>query len=200
MRTFKVIAVLLTLFIVGFIIESCIKCEKVFSFEYSLSSFELHPMDSEVIMWITDDLLVFRKDFGVEIEFKADINLLANCQHFSSFFIQSAYAWSCAHDTYYPKDYIVSVQVFSNKDFDETHPAGSNVVEFFQIRGWGGGGFHSFEEFLKYPAPEFSNMSSFRFTCLTTATALEAGEYEFNFVVTLSDERVLEQSIKAVLE
>jgi len=50
MKTLKIITVLLTIFVVGFIIELCIKCEKVFSFQYSLSSFEIHPLDKETIM------------------------------------------------------------------------------------------------------------------------------------------------------
>ena len=214
-KVFAVVTVWLILLILSVIVDSCIRCPKTFSYQYSLSSFEIHPIGNEEIMSLMgngrsgadENPLVFRKDFGVQIEFKADINMLANRVRVNSFFIQSAYAWSCEHDRFYPKNSIVSIKVFSNKDFSEIYPAGSNVAEFFQIREWSGnvneyGPFPwltSFEDYFQRPAPEFWAFFDYKINCLITAINIEAGEYEFRFVVGLSDERVLEQTIKAVL-
>jgi len=215
MKIFKIIAIWVTLLVVSVAIESCFNCPETFSFQYSLSSFEIHPIDKETIMSLMgngrsdadSNPLVFRKDFGVEIKFIADIKL-ANSGCAGSFFMQSAYAWSCEPDYFYPKNSIVSIQVFSDKDFGEKYPAGSNIAEFFQIREWPGGYYEetpfpwltSFEEYFKRPAPVFSSNFDYSIICLLTATTIEAGEYKFNFVIKLSDDRIIEQSITAVLQ
>jgi hypothetical protein len=121
--------------------------------------------------------------------------------------MQSAYACDCEGDIYYPKDKVVSIQVFSDKDFDETHPAGSDIAEFFKIRELGNYVQNqwqltlvSFESYFEYPAQTFSGNPHIEIPCVLTATTIEAGEYEFTFVFKLSDERTLEQSMKSVLE
>ncbi len=206
---------ILSLLAAGLIIESCCKCEELPPSEYSFSSFEIHPMDNKAIMSAMEGYVgaggadenpfVFRKDFGVAIEFIAyDVNMLANCRHAGSFF-PSAYACECPGSILYPKDSIVSIQVFSDKDFDETHLAGADIAEFFQIREWdshtSSPWLTSFESYFKRPAPVFYEGGFYWWiTCLLTATNLKSGEYEFHFVVRLSDKRTLEQSVKAVLQ
>jgi hypothetical protein len=216
MKILKAIVVLFALFFVGLIIESC-RCPQTYSYEYSLSSFEIYPLDNEAILSLMgsaagggdENPLVFRKDFGAEIEFKTNIKLLANQKHVGSFFIQTTYAFSCPEDTYEPREHIVSLQVFSDRDFGETHPAGANIAEFFKVSEWNWyyegkeslfPGLTSFEDYFQRPAPTFNAPPDYRINCLITETELEAGEYEFRFVVTLSDGRILENSIIAVLE
>ena len=210
MRTLKIITIVLILPIVGIIIEACCRCEKPSPYAYSLSSFELYPMDSSAILSLkgnenaNNNPLVFRKDFGVGLKFNAMPETTAACKFSTPFFIQSAYACSCVKGKGYPKDSVVSMQVFSDKDFGESHKVGSDISEFFQVREWSE---HtsfpyliSFENYFKRPTPKLQDYFYFWITCLLTATTVEAGEYEFNFVATLSDGRVLEQSIHAVLK
>ena len=205
MKFFRKIGVLLILFVVSLTIETCIncKCPKIKSFEYSISSFNI----------IQSDLIGInvppecRKDFAIWFVFETENTAIANCKPVNSLFMQSAYACDCSGDMYYPKDKIVSIQVFSDKDFDETHPAGSDIAEFFKIRELGNYiqnqwqlTLVSFESYFEYPPQTFSGSPHIEIPCVLTATTIEAGEYEFIFVFKLSDERTLEQSMKSVLE
>jgi len=117
----------------------------------------------------------------------------------NSLFIQSAYACDCEDAGYYLKERVTSIQVFSEKDFDETHPTSTDIAEFFKVYK-GSGILTSFESYVKYLEPTFYTIIDLQFRCVLTANVFETGEYEFTFVVGLSDGRELKQSIKAVLE
>jgi len=217
MKIFKGFFLLISFFVVILITESCFfRCDKVYSFEYSFSSFVIHPMYNEEIMLLMgsdiggadENPLEFRKDFGFHIEFIADITKVAKNKQTNNSLIQSAYAWSCEDDTYYPKNYIVSIQVFSDKDFDETHPVGSDISKYFKIREWfgPGDGFNlfpwltSFDDYFGIGGYESKGGFNNKITCLITATTIETGDYNFNIVVRLSDDTFLEQSVQAILE
>ena len=206
MKFFRVIEIFLFLFVVSLTTERCgmnCKCPKSQSFEYSISSFNI----------IQSDLIGInvppecRKDFAIWFVFETENTAIANCKSVNSLFMQSACACDCEGDIYYPKDKVVSIQVFSDKDFGETHPAGSDIAEFFKIRELGNYVQNqwqltlvSFESYFEYPAQTFSGNPHIKFPCVLTATTIDAGEYEFTFVFKLSDERTLEQSMKSVLE
>jgi len=214
MKIIKVIAVLLSISIVSLIVQSCF-CTKYPPGKYSLLSFSVSPLDSERIIRVIGGTLYtgetepypFRTDFGVRISFqyKIDSTIVTKHEPVKSLFIQSAYALiTCPGPIFYPIDSITSIQVFSDKDFGETHLAGADISEFFKIREWNGQTpfpwLTSFEDYLKRPATILDGSIFIYFRCLITATDVEAGEHNFRFVVRLSDERVLEQSVKGVLE
>ena len=199
MKFFRIIGVFLTLFVVNLVFESCIdnRCPKSKKFEYSILSFSLTQLDLEVWFSALPDYVEFRRDFGVQFIFETEKTVMAkNCKPVNSLFMRSVYALDCVPDTYFPKEKIISIQVFSDKDFGETHPAGTDVAEFFKVLM--GFDIVSFESFFENPVEELSFLLNF--VCVLTATNIKAGEYEFTFVVNLSDERTLEQSIKSVLE
>jgi hypothetical protein len=213
MKTFKVIAVLLTFSIVSLIVESCIgeKCPKRESKKYSLSSFSIFSLDSETIIRDMDfiqtqspemNLHTFRKDFVIDIGFYSTVSMIAKYKPSKSLFIQSAYALSCPPPIYYPVDSITSIQIFSDKNFDETHLAGTDIAEFFRILSWNGQSYHflSFEDYLQRPAPILEGLEIFGFRSFVTVTDVESGEHNFRIVVELSDERTLEQTIKKIFE
>ena len=201
--------------IAGSIVESCLRCPKYQPGEYSLSSFYTSPLSNKEIMSVIGgeqyagetNPYPFRTDFGVYIYFqcKTDSTIEANYKPVNSLFIQSAYAFNCGdRPIFYPIDSIISIQVFSDKDFGETHLAGTDIAKFFKICEWNYAtrvpSLTSFEDYLKRPAPILNGFYAIYFHCLITATNVESGEHNFRFVVKLSDERILEQSIKGVLE
>ena len=215
MRIFRIITALLSLSIVNLIVESC--CPELQYEEYSLSSFSISPMDRNGIMRAIGgtqyrgekEPYPFRTDFGVHFLFsctcKRNITSMAKDIPVKSLFLQPAFATTpCPKHIYYPKDSIVSIQVFSDKDFDQKHLAGTNVADFFKICKSYGPNYvpilFPFEEYLKYPAPILRDEKVIDFFCLITATHVESGEYNFRFVIKLSDGRILEQSIKGVLD
>lgn len=195
--------------------ETCLlcKCGPPSSFEYSIVSFDTYLLDKEAIKSYMEGhndasgenpMNAIREDFGIQIVFETLTLPIAKCKPVSFSLIQSAYACSCEDGMFYPKESIVSVQVFSNKSFGETYPTGSDVAEFFQVREWDGRTSYpwlsSFKNYFEHPADIANEGFFFNIYCFLTAKNIEGGEYEFTFVVKLSDDRVLEQSIKAVLE
>ena len=221
MKFIRIIGILLILFVVSLTAERCFKCKcpKIKTVECSISSFSINQLDGEELKRImagslpagvVDNPLECRKDFGIEFVFETKNTVIANCKPVNSLFIQSAYACECEEYQYYAREGIISILVFSDKDFDETHPAGTDITEFFKIHEWDATQYPylakltSFESYFKYPRPSPASVIYhdywYRFYCVLMATDIEAGEYEFTFVVNLSDERTLEQSIKAVLQ
>ena len=205
LKFFRMIGILLIFLVIGLTMERCCRCPKTKSFEYSISSLSVEQLDHETLIWLMNKLqqagnpIEFRKDFGVVFLFETASTVIANSNSIHSFFIQSAYACDCEAPTHYPKESITSIKVFSDKDFGETHPAGTNISDFFKIED-SRSQLTSFENYLEYFPPSFDGGVSLWFRCLVTATTIEAGEYDFTFVVELTDERIFEQSIKAVLE
>ena len=206
MKIFRMIGLLLFLFIVSLTVGNCLprKCRKTYKYEYSISSFSIRNFNRKELIWINYYIqqagitIECRNDFGVDLVFETENTLIANCQPVNYLFMQSAHA-DCPFDMYYPKENIISIQIFSDRDFCETHPSGTNIVEFFKIYDGAPLYLISFEDYLKYPLPTDGRFY-LQFRCVLTTAAIEAGEYEFTFVVELSDERIFEQSIKSVLQ
>ena len=196
MRIFRIIGILLFLLVVSLIMERCCKCSNPKSIEYSILSFSFKQYDG---LSVIPEYVECRKDFGIWFIFETEKKVIANCKPVIFLIMQSAYAvCECIEDTYYPKDKIISIQVFSDKDFGETHPSGTDISEFFKILVGIHGGLISFESYFERPTDDWRVLSDF--VCVITTTPIKAGEYEFTFVVSLSDGRTLEQSIKAVLK
>ena len=229
MKFFRIIVILFLFLLVSLTIDSCehghCGCEKYKTYEYSLSSVLLKQLDDGEIWGLlrdnstwekVTDPNVIRENFAISITFLPEVFYKANFRPVNSLFIQSAYACSCPSDEYYPKENIVSIKVFSDKDFGKIHPAGTNIAEFFKIHEWefstyvvGNNQFMksvptfmSFESYIKRnPYFHFDGYNSgFWARCFLSAITIESGEYEFRFVFELSDERTLEQSIKTFLE
>ena len=202
MKFFRILGIFLTLFVVSMAAESCGgKCPKSKSIECAISGFQLGLMrDVDISHFMTvvpDFSLECRKDFGLWIGVYA-APVVAKCNPFNSLFIQSAYALDCIGDICSVKDHIISIQVFSDKDFGEVS-AGSDIAEFFRLYEWDKQSLSSklisFEDYIDLPAPDFSERQ-ISLSCFLTNITIEPGEYEFNFVIGLSDERTFTQSIK----
>jgi len=206
-RFFKIIGLWLILSAISLTANRCKhKCDDT-PIEYSILSFSLTELGKEHLQWINEEIhpLECRTDFGVAVRFKSRYEKIVNYKPVNSFFIQSAYATSidCPEVKYYLLDSIVSIRIFSDKDFGETHSAGTDIAEFFKIQ-YGIYG-EEFDYWTLTPLESFYKSSTSlqnhsMFNCVIVPVAVEAGEYEFTFVVELSDERILTNSIKAVLK
>jgi len=201
MEFFKKIGILLILFIVGLTIETCNK-EVLYECNCPESKYECSILSFSVDQVNEDDLsrrpipesLECRKDFALVFKFDVERTFIAKCKPVHSLFLQSAFACSCYSPSYL-KESIISIQVFSDKDFGETHPAGTDIAELFKIL-IGGTKLLSFEDFIELP----DITSYLRFACVLTETSIDEGEYEFTFVVNLADERSYEQSVKNIFK
>jgi len=107
--------------------------------------------------------------------------------------MQSAFACSCYYPSYL-KESITSIRVFSDKDFGETYPAGTDIADLFKILISGTKSI-SIEDFI-----DFHDIMTYhsKFVCVLTENTIDEGEYEFTFVVDLADERTFEQSVTSI--
>ena len=216
--------ILSILLIIG-IAESCIicpECNPVYM-DYTISSLTLLNVDcydqKRVNSFGEDENRPIDKiHYGIKMVFNTRDIYAAICEPTNSLFIQSAYACDCSPDEFYPQESIISINIFSDKNFGETHKAGTDISDLFGIMVWQekeqvppfpvewGWALIPFADYLErivptwYLAIDNHGNRFFDFTCLMVSPPSEAGEYEFTVVVILSDERILEQSIKAILE
>ena len=198
MKILKKIGILLSLFVVGLTIETCSKetfydcnCPES-KIECSVLSFSVDHVD-EVTLSLLPESLEYRKDFALVLDFDVERTFIAKCEPVHSLFMQSAFACSCYYPSYL-KESITSIRVFSDKDFGETHPAGTDIAELFKILISGTKSL-SVEDFIEH---QDIMMNRSQFICVLTENTIDEGEYEFTFVVDLADERTFEQSVTSI--
>jgi hypothetical protein len=74
---------------------------------------------------------VARLNYGLNIQFDTKETVYA--QFAFKGLISSAYACKCGPDYYSPRDTLKSIRIFTLKDFDASHPAGSEISEYFKL-------------------------------------------------------------------
>lgn len=205
MKFSKTACVLLIFLIAGLIAESCFDCHPSY-FTCSIASLKLVSVDDrEEYLEIAGHRPVSRSHYGIRIYFDME-KYIAECRRSRSF-IQSANAMEQCKDYYSLKDSIASIRIFSDRNFDASHPSGADISDCFMIRE------HvvtstvplveslvliPLTDYLKNFVPnDYGDIGTI--TCML-ATPPDTGEYTFTVIAHLSDGRELEQSIKTVLE
>ena len=77
--------------------------------------------------------IITSANYGIQIQFLIE-NLVSRKQQVKWGLMQSAYACSCVEDTFLPKEDILSVEIFSNNDFDSTHPKNTDLSLYFKVK------------------------------------------------------------------
>lgn len=110
--------------------------------------------------------------------------------------IQSAYAFSCdCYDEryYIPADTLVSLEIITGNDFDATHPAGSDISEYFL--GFDSHSYRTAEEMLELSIwyNEDFEILEFIFLLMNEPDPELGSSHQFTVRLSVSDGRVLEQ-------
>jgi hypothetical protein len=171
----------------------------------------LAPLDYQKEYYeITKDQPVLRNHYGIRMDFDMETHVAGGWM--PSSFIQSANAMEECKDEYIHQDTIVSVQIYSDRDFGISFPTGTDIVETFKIREhkstYNPSSQLLDEKIVFTPIADYLNRTSnylddkwyfLPLVCMLV-TPPDVGEYTLRVVVRLSDGRELEQSIKAILE
>ena len=145
----------------------------------------------------TESLQINKNAYGIRLYLKREKNAVACTQQIQSIFVQSAYATSveCPPEYIYsPTDSIVSIKIFTVKNFDNQHAENSEITDYFRVD-------HPYSTVENYVATmQYTYEDDFEYwgqelkidLLLMTAPAGN-NKQQFEVQITLSDGRVLKQ-------
>lgn len=118
-----------------------------------------------------------------------------------SLFIGSAYAFKCGCGPdyqYSPKDTIISIKVFTEKDFDDSHPAGAEISDYFKVFKP-----YLFSDINHYLVNQENVFVGYKeivvtFDLLLMTPPASGVQHQFRIEVGLTDGRVLTETAKEV--
>lgn len=129
----------MALAIVTQIVIACCSCKQTTFGKYTHKSIDVVNLDtsgSEII--VARSNAVFKNSYGIELLFHR--SRIACAMPVGSLFISTSYAHSCScppEVEILAQDSITQVHVITLRDFDESHPAGSDISDYFKIRPYG---------------------------------------------------------------
>ncbi len=202
----RLVVLFLVLIPVVDLLYSCCDCDvETAYFTYSHKALFIKNLDNSGKGAIASDSLELNKNaYGIRFSLEREKNGIAqNLKQANSIFVQPANAFSCLCPPdciYLPSDSIVSINIFTLKDFDDLHSENSDITEYFRVK-------HSYatvEEYVaniyytfEYDIEAFSEMLlEFDLLLMTAPTA--GSNQQFKVRVVLSDGRVLEQQTSEI--
>jgi len=147
-KIFKVAAILVLPILVELII-SCCDCPETISLDYTNCSMTVSNLDNsgpEPV--VTQSEGVSKKAYGIRIAVSRN-GSQCRANPIKQSLFASAHATKCdcpPEQEFLPKDSILSVRVITKFDFDATHPADSDVSEYFYV--FSNGEFTAIDEFI----------------------------------------------------
>jgi hypothetical protein len=134
MKIGKIGVLLLIAFLVRLSI-SCCDCPPTTSYKYSFDSVDIFNIDNsgQTPVLVTSGTIP-KEAYGMQIECSLKQIAFNKFRVFETF--NSVYAYDCfcpPEIEYIAQDTITDLRIMSLNDFDETHPANSNISEYFKV-------------------------------------------------------------------
>jgi hypothetical protein len=172
------VLVLLSLPFMAQVFAACCECLDTVLKNYSNKIMTVANLDNSGIQpVVTNSSSVPKNAYGIKVEIQREI--VACAQKQIPTFFSSAYALSCECPptlAIAAKDSIVSFKVFSVYDFDDDHPANSDISEFFRVT--------DYDAYATIPQ-YLSTQSSFRYSRFGYSKWTLTAEDQLNFEITL---------------
>jgi len=203
----KKILIVLSIPVMAEIAIACCDCLETISKNYSHKSIVVQHLDNSGEKPEVTYGSVPKHAYGVRVTFTREV-VACRAKQTPTFF-QSAYAFSCdcpPELTIAPKDSIVSIHLFAEHDFDPSHPADSDVSDYFKVYFPDAFSFTSIEDYLQ-PVINYrgySNLVLFDESQLEEELTLllmtppENTVNKFRIQITLSDGRIFEQTTEEI--
>ncbi|PHN04187.1 DUF5034 domain-containing protein [Flavilitoribacter nigricans] len=195
MKWNKVLVVLLIPVAVN-ILSSCCECLESMFFDYTNCSISVEELDNSRLQpEVSSNKMILKEAFGlrVNVERKQDL-----ChQRSTPLFVTSAFAFSCEcppETVFQPLDSILTIQITTLRDFDDTHLSGSDVSEYFSVLL--STEFISIDEFISNLRNEVYDLEYdiLKFDLMLMTPPPATGAHQFAVSLELSDGRVLSKS------
>jgi hypothetical protein len=182
------------------LIVSCCDCVAPTIYSYTNKSIDLKNLDNTGIEPIVSDSnSIAKAAYGIRLTIEKE--QIAKSEYMNFHLIQNSYATSCECPPpiqYNPKDSILSIKIMCLSDFDNTHPANSNVSEYFKI--YKNHSYTTIQNFIKnshfilYDKTEFQTTIDFLLVQAPTINSIQ----KFKIQLYLSDNRVLEKETTSI--
>ncbi|RZK15707.1 MAG: DUF5034 domain-containing protein [Pedobacter sp.] len=189
----KKIFFVLALALISQLVVSCVDCNCLpkQTFKVSYKGIVLRNLDSpnELLQSSTATAIPATR-YGILIEFATE-KIAWRIPKATFGLISSAYACDCIGDDYFPIEEISALQIFSNNDFDPSHPKGTELSAHFKFKR--DKAMFSVADYIKSLKEQNHNSNSVFFQGLFLQTApTGTKKHKFKIIITLSDNRVLE--------
>lgn len=189
----KKIFFVLAFALVAQLIVACVDCDcpPYRKFTFTNKGISLNNLDASLPQpMVTTASTISSANYGVHIELITEV-ISWRKKRTSWGLMQSAYACSCAEDDYKPKEKILSLEIFSNNDYDATHPKNTDLSLYFNVKR--NSGTVSIAKYLD-SIKDFEYLARYAFDegiFLQVPPNINK-KHKFRFKMTLSDGRILE--------
>jgi hypothetical protein len=130
---------------------SCCDCPATNTYQYTFDSIKIFHIDnSGQTPAIVDSGIIPKEAYGLQIECSLGQLAFYKCADFASFNTIYAYDCFCPPEIQYvAQDTISEIKIISLNDFDTTHPADSEISEYFKVLT--SNTYITIQQYLDYP-------------------------------------------------
>jgi hypothetical protein len=199
MKPIKILLLLLFPLIAELFV-SCCDCPEVTTEFYSNQFLEIDHLDnSGSVAIITNGPSVPKQAYGIQM--RLGLEKVACNPASRTHFISTSYAFQC--DCPPPetiaRDSVTTLEIFTTNDFDETHPANTDVSDYFKI--FVGSTYASIDDIIPNLSRiyyyELESVVTTELLLMTPPTLNES--HSFKVILTLSDGRTFEASSSPII-
>ncbi|MEM1003530.1 MAG: DUF5034 domain-containing protein [Bacteroidota bacterium] len=192
MKIKKVLIVLSIPFAVNFFIACC-DCLEVNLINFTHCSISLENLDnSGATAQVDSSGQILRTAYGLRVSVQRSENICVRSS--PTLFVHSAYAYDChcpPPEKFTSLDSIVSINIKTLNEFDDTHPAGTNINDYFNIL-W-------FRDYMPLESFNFGLIylpvdpinEDWMADIMLLVPPPERGTHQFEVAIELSDGRIL---------
>jgi len=195
----KKILFVLGLALISQLIASCVDCHCTSpqTIYFTSKGTSLKNLDSSLpLPKVTSAGTIASTNYGIQIQLLTE-QITLKKQQISWGLIQSAYACSCMEDDYIPKEEFSSLKIFSNNDFDDAHPKGTDLSLYFNAKS--NDTMSSLADYLKsFKDFKFIPPIIFYEGIFLQVPPKSGKKHRFKVSITLSDGRILESETTEV--
>ena len=186
------------LFVFGFalmaqLIVACVNCNcpPIKTIYFTNKGMSLKNMDVSLPQpMVTNSGIISSVNYGILVQLIAE-PLTLNKRGITWGLMQSAYACSCPEDNFLAKEDILSLKIFSNNDFDASHPKNTDLSSYFKAKK--GVTLISITDYIKSSKDlSYSTRYAFNEGVFLQVKPDISKKHRFKLIITLSDGRVLE--------
>jgi len=138
---------------------------------------------------ITNAGIISSANYGVQVQFLTEQVALRQ-QRISWGLIQPAYACSCAENNFIAREDILSIEIFSNHDFDNNHPKNTDLSLYFKVKRY-----NSMITIIDYINAlknlRYISTNVFYEGIFLQVAPSSSKKHKFRFRITLTDGRIL---------
>jgi hypothetical protein len=189
----KKIFVVFSLALILQLISGCVDCNcgPVSKIHFTKKSFTLKNLDASLPQpMVSSAAIIASANYGMQIQLLTE-NLAVRKQNINWGLMQTAQACSCPEISFIAKEDITSIAIFSNNDFDASHPKNTDLSLYFKVKK--PNLMVTIADYLKN-LKDYSYLASTAFyegVFLQVSPTLNK-KHKFRIKMTLSDGRILE--------